>query len=77
MDISVLRNVLSHIEQVDKKVYLDQIVDSNYAIIDDRLAYDTQEKAEEVAEDLGCSGYHTHDFEGQTWYMPCETHTAK
>ena len=40
MDISVLRNVLSHIEQVDKKVYLDQVVDSNYAIIDDRLAYD-------------------------------------
>lgn len=51
-----------------------QVVNDNTAIIDDRLGYSTQEKAEEIAKDLGCKGYHTHDFEGKTWYMPCEKH---
>lgn len=52
-------------------------VDDNYAIIDDRLAYSSQEKAEQMAQDLGCEGIHEHDLEGQTWYMPCEKHLLK
>ena len=50
------------------------IVNDEFAIIDDRLAYSTQEKAEEMAKNIGCEGFHTHDFEGKTWYMPCEFH---
>ena len=55
------------------------IVNDEFAIIDDRLAYSTQEKAEEMAKNIGCEGFHTHDLEDKdgklvTWYMPCETH---
>jgi len=55
------------------------VIDDNFAIIDDRLAYATQEKAEEMAKNIGCKGFHTHDLEDKdgelkTWYMPCETH---
>ncbi len=49
-------------------------INDDMAIIDDRLAYSTKEKAEKVAKDLGCEGCHEHEFEGQTWYMPCEKH---
>ena len=45
--------------------------------IDGRTAYDTKEEAELVAKELGCEGYHTHELDGQTWYMPCETHDLK
>ena len=51
-----------------------QVVNEDTAIIDDRLAYSTQEKAEQIAKDLGCEGFHTHDLDGKTWYMPCEEH---
>ena len=50
------------------------VINEDFAIIDDRLAYATQEKAEEMAKNIGCKGFHTHEFEGKTWYMPCETH---
>ena len=50
------------------------VINQDFAIIDDRLAYSTQEKAEEMANNIGCKGFHTHEFEGKTWYMPCETH---
>jgi len=50
------------------------VIDDDFAVIDDRLAYSTQEKAEEIAENIGCKGYHTHEFENKTWYMPCEKH---
>ena len=53
------------------------VVDDNFAIIDDRLAYSTQEKAEEMAKNIGCKGFHVHEFEGKEWYMPCETHELK
>tara|TARA_R100001463_G_scaffold20745_8_gene50386 strand:+ start:3059 stop:4543 length:1485 start_codon:yes stop_codon:yes gene_type:complete len=50
------------------------IVDEEFAIIDNRLAYSSKEAAESAALDLGCEGSHEHDFEGKTWYMPCEYH---
>ena len=55
------------------------VINDDFAIIDDRLAYATQEKAEEMAKNIGCKGFHTHDLEDKdgntrTWYMPCETH---
>ncbi len=53
------------------------IIDDNMAVINDRLAYNTQEKAEKIAQDLGCEGFHTHELEEKTWYMPCEQHELK
>jgi hypothetical protein len=52
-------------------------VDESYAIINDRLAYSSKEKAEEMAKDLGCEGIHEHELEGMIWYMPCEQHLLK
>ena len=36
--------------------------------------FTTIEEARERAEELGCSGTHTHDDEGRLIYMPCATH---
>ena len=36
--------------------------------------FTTMEEAEERAEELGCSGTHTHDKDGNLIYMPCSTH---
>ena len=55
----------------------DQVLDNDYAIIADRLAYSSKEKAEEVAQDMGCEGSHEHELEDQVWYMPCEQHKLK
>ena len=51
------------------------VVDDSFAIIDDRLAYSTQEKAEEMAKNIGCEGFHVHELEDKEWFMPCEEHT--
>ena len=53
------------------------IVSDDLAIIDDRLAYSTKELAIQAAKDIGCDKYHTHEFEGKTWFMPCEEHNLK
>ena len=54
-----------------------EVVSDNMAIIDDRLAYATKELAIKAAQDIGCDKYHEHEFEGKTWYMPCEQHNLK
>ena len=51
-------------------------IDENYMIIDDRLAYSTQDMAEKISKDLGCEGFHVHNVDGKDWYMPCEQHSA-
>ncbi len=52
-------------------------IEASSTIIDGRAGYSTQEEAEKAAEDIGCSGYHTHEYEGDVWYMPCEKHNLK
>ena len=52
------------------------LVNDDFAIIDDRLAYSTEEKAKEMASNIGCEGIHQHQYEGKTWYMPCEKHSV-
>jgi len=42
--------------------------------IDGKQAYETKEEAEKVAEEMGCGGYHEHEVEGVTYYMPCVSH---
>ena len=51
-----------------------EVIDDTLAIIDDRLAYSTKEMAIEAAKDIGCDSFHEHEYEGQTWYMPCKEH---
>ena len=53
------------------------VVNDEFAIIDDRLAYASKEKAMEMAKNIGCQGMHEHELDGKTWYMPCETHTKE
>ena len=53
-----------------------KVIDENYAIINDRLAYSSLQKAVDVSKDLGCQGFHMHDLDGKTWYMPCEQHSV-
>ena len=43
-------------------------------VIDGKRAYDTKQEAIIKAEEMGCEGFHEHEVDGQTWYMPCETH---
>ena len=49
----------------------------DFAIIDDRLAYSTPEKAEEMAKNIGCEGIHVHQYMDKEWYMPCEYHNKE
>jgi len=52
------------------------VVNDDFAIIDDRLAYSTEEKAKEMASNIGCQGIHQHQYKNKTWYMPCEKHSV-
>lgn len=68
------RNKLRELGELELET---KIVDDNYAIIDDRLAFDTKEKALEVAQNIGCEGFHIHEIDGKEWFMPCEFHMLK
>ena len=72
--IEKIRQVIKKYRANKKKSFVSMVVSDDLAIIDDRLAYSTQEKAEEMARNIGCKGFHTHEFEGKTWFMPCEKH---
>jgi len=50
------------------------LVDEDFAIIDDRLAYSSEAMAQKAAKDLGIEGVHEHEYEGKIWYMVGETH---
>ncbi len=54
-----------------------EVINDSMAIIDDRLAYASKELAIKAAQDIGCESYHEHEFEGKTWFMPCEEHNLK
>tara|TARA_R100001463_G_scaffold126754_1_gene184565 strand:+ start:2100 stop:3614 length:1515 start_codon:yes stop_codon:yes gene_type:complete len=58
-----------------KETMASAVIDDDYAIINDRLAFSTKEMAEKAAKDLGCEGHHEHELDGKTWYMPCKQHT--
>ncbi len=46
----------------------------NLKKIDGKQAYETKEEAEKIAEEMGCGGYHEHEVEGVTYFMPCVSH---
>jgi len=66
----------SKIKQIEREDLASMLVDEDFAIIDDRLAYSSKDKAEEAAKDLGVEGVHEHEYEGKTWYMVGETHNV-
>ena len=65
--------MLSYIRRIVRDE-LSEVVNDSMDIIDDRLAYSTKELAIKAAQDIGCESYHEHEFEGKTWFMPCEQH---
>ena len=74
---------ISKLKRIDKKVnnsvttLYSEVINDDYAIIDDRLAYSSEEKALEMAKDIGCELIHEHEYEGKMWYMPCESHSLE
>ena len=42
--------------------------------IDGQEVYSTKEEAIEKAKELDCEGYHEHEENGKTWFMPCKNH---
>lgn len=71
---SGLRYAESKLKKIGKLKMQSEVVNDALAIINDRLAYSTKEMAMNAAKDIGCEGYHEHDFEGKTWFMPCKEH---
>jgi hypothetical protein len=57
MTTEIIKKILVALDEHQESYFNDQQVDDNYAIINDRLAYSTKEKAESISEDLGCTGY--------------------
>ena len=66
----------SKLKQIERQDLASMVIDEDFAIIDDRLAYATEDKAKEMAKDIGVEGIHEHEYEGKTWYMVGETHTV-
>ena len=64
---------LKGLDELSVDLYSEKVND-DFAIIMDRLAYASKEQAEKIAGDIGCEGIHEHEFENQTWYMPCKQH---
>ena len=71
-----LRWAGSKLKELENLSLASMTVNEDFAIIDDRLAYSTEKKAKEMSNDLGCEGIHTHDYDGKTWFMPCEQHSV-
>ena len=71
------RYAIKKLKELGELSLASMVVNDDFAIIDDRLAYSTEEKAKEMSSDLGCQGIHQHEFEGRTWYMPCEYHSKE
>lgn len=54
------------------KVNYDELLDIKREVRRD--VYTTEAEATQRAEDIGCSGIHSHDDDGNTIYMPCASH---
>ena len=64
----------SKLKQIEREDLASMVIDSNFAIIDDRLAYASMTMAIKAARDVGVKGVHKHEYKGKTWYMVGETH---
>ena len=66
----------SKLKQIEREDLASMVIDEDFAIIDDRLAYASKMMAEKAAKDLGVEGVHEHEYEGKTWYMVGKTHAV-
>ncbi len=48
---------------------------SKVGMVDGKPVFSTIEEAEAHAKSIGCSGYHTHEYNGETAYMACKDHS--
>lgn len=62
-------------DKKDCKKYSESIEDFDKIIVEGKPLFSTIEEAEKAAIEIGCEGYHEHEVEGETWYMPCSSHT--
>ena len=74
--INKIREVVKKYIQKKKDNFVSMVINKDFAIIDDRLAYASKDMALKAAMDLGIEGIHEHEYEGQIWYMVGETHKA-
>lgn len=74
--INKIREVVKKYKQKKKNNFVSMVVDKDFAIIDDRLAYASKEMALKAASDLGIEGIHEHEYNDKIWYMVGETHEA-
>lgn len=75
--IEKIKEVVKKYKENKKSKFVTMVVSEDMAIIDDRLAYSTKEKALEIAQNIGCKGFHTHEYNNKTWFMPCESHSKQ
>ncbi len=57
-----LRWATSKLKELGEIELESMVISDDMAIIDDRLAYAKKELAEKAAEDIGCEGYHEHEY---------------
>ncbi len=74
--INKIREVVKKYKQKKKNNFVSMVVDKDFAIIDDRLAYSSKEMALKAANDLGVEGIHEHEYNDKIWFMVGETHEA-
>ena len=73
--INKIREVVKKYIQKKKDNFVSMVINKDFAIIDDRLAYASKEMALKASEDLGVEGIHEHEYEDKIWYMVGETHS--
>ena len=66
---SFVQALKSGLDQFEKEENIEDEEEEKRALGDD--IYTTREEAEARAEELGCSGAHEHQKDGETVYMPC------
>tara|TARA_R100000773_G_scaffold392_1_gene699 strand:- start:2569 stop:3627 length:1059 start_codon:yes stop_codon:yes gene_type:complete len=66
---SFVQALKSGLDQFEKEEDIEDEEEEKRALGDD--IYTTREEAEARAEELGCSGAHEHQKDGETVYMPC------
>ena len=74
--INKIREVVKKYIQKKKDNFVSMVINKDFAIIDDRLAYASKDMALKAAEDLGIEGIHEHEYNDKVWYMVGKTHEA-
>jgi len=72
LEFTEVDQTLQDKETIEEETGVEMAV--NLKKIDGKEAYKTKEEAEKVADEMGCGGYHEHEVEGVTYYMPCVSH---